>query len=431
MRALSATPPTSEAPPPEADPQDSPAEGTSHATALQTEAPPAETPAPAAEDSDEPSAQALAQAAAGAVVDVRPARVKFRKKSGLRAELNRRVEAYFEETGISSASEGLSMWFKTLILITTLATTWAALMIWATTWWQLVALAFVGGLAMAGIGFCVMHDGSHGAYSKSKAWNRIMASTLDLVGGSSYMWRFKHNVLHHTYPNIEGLDDDIEAQPFLRMAEGQGYRPWHKLQHLYLWAAYALLPVKWHFVDDYRSYLTGKINGQSFVRPKGAELALFLFGKTFFYSWVLILPLLYHSPLWVLASYAILAGTAGVTLGTVFQLAHCVEGVEFTEIPMSGQMDNPWAEHQLATTANFSPKSRFLTWYLGGLNYQVEHHLFPRVGHTHYPAISKIVQEVCAEFGVQHRTQPTLWKALAAHVGYLKGLGHPAPLELA
>jgi len=423
MRALSATPPASAALPPEAT-QAPPAEATdSPAEATDSPAAPEEEPA-------EPTAQALAQAAAGAAVDVRPARVKFRKKSGLRAELNRRVDAYFEETGISSASEGAAMWFKTLFLITTLATAWATLMIFATAWWQLVALAVVAGFAMAGIGFCVMHDGSHGAYSKSKAWNRIMASTLDLIGGSSYMWRFKHNVLHHTYPNIEGLDDDIEAQPFLRMAEGQRYRPWHALQHIYLWAAYALLPVKWHFVDDYRSILTGKINGQSFVRPKGAELALFLFGKSFFYTWVLVLPLLYHSPLWVLAAYAIMASTAGVTLGTVFQLAHCVEGVEFTEIPMSGQMDNPWAEHQLATTANFSPKSRFLTWYLGGLNYQVEHHLFPRVGHTHYPAISKIVQEVCAEFGVKHRTQPTLWNALAAHVGYLKSLGHPAPMEL-
>lgn len=355
----------------------------------------------------------------------RSPRAKFSKRSGLRKELNRRVEAYFEEAGISSASEGPAMWFKTLVLIAGLAGSWTVLQVWGTTWWHLLALASFAGVSLAGIGFCVMHDGSHGSYSKSKAWNRVMASTLDLIGGSSYMWRFKHNVLHHTYPNVEGIDDDIEAQPFLRMSEGQRRRPWHALQHFYLWAAYALLPVKWHFVDDYLSVVTGRVNGQEFVRPKGAELVLFVFGKLFFYTWALVIPALFHSPLWVLAGYVVLAASAGITLGTVFQLAHCVEGVEFCDVPESGQMEDPWAEHQIATTSNFSPKSRFLTWFLGGLNYQIEHHLFPRIGHTHYPAISKIVQEVCAEFGVRYQTQPTLWRALSAHVGHLKGLGRP------
>ncbi|MBL4847964.1 MAG: acyl-CoA desaturase [Planctomycetes bacterium] len=362
-------------------------------------------------------------------------KVKFPRHTGLRAELNRRVDAYFTDSGLSRAAAGPAMWFKTLVLIVGLAASWTAIMVWATAWWHLAILGPIAGFFIAGIGFSVMHDGGHKAYSESGFWNRAMAGVLDLVGGSSYMWNFKHNVLHHTYPNVEGLDDDIEAQPFLRMAEGQRRRPWHSLQHWYLWAAYALLPVKWHFIDDYRSYLTGQISDQPLVRPKGWDLLLLFGGKAFFYTWVFVIPLVFlsRSPEWVIASYFIMAGVAGVTLGTVFQMAHCVQDVEFASIPTSNELSLPWAEHQLATTANFCPKNPFLTWYLGGLNYQVEHHLFPRVGHIHYPAITGIVQEVCAEFGVQHRSNPTLWKALRSHVLYLKSLGRdrPATLEVA
>jgi linoleoyl-CoA desaturase len=354
-------------------------------------------------------------------------RVKFARHSGLRAELNRRVDAYFTETGLSRAAEGPGMWFKTFVLVAGLAASTSLLTLWASTWVHLIVLSTLLGLFMAGIGFAVMHDGNHSAYSRSPRWNQLMGSTLDMVGGSSYMWRFKHNVLHHTYPNIEGLDDDIEAQPFLRLADGQRRYPWHRLQVLYFWLAYAFLPVKWHFVDDFSSLIRGKLFGQTLARPRGWDLAILLGGKAFFFGWMFGLPLLYHSPGWVIASYAIVSFVSGITLGVVFQLAHCVEGVEFTGIPVDGHMELPWAEHQLATTANFSPRSRFLTWILGGLNYQVEHHLFPRVGHIHYPAVSKIVQEVCAEYGVQHRSQPTLWRALASHLRFLVRMGQPAP----
>jgi linoleoyl-CoA desaturase len=352
-------------------------------------------------------------------------KVKFPKHSGLRAELNRRVDAYFKEAGISRVASGAGMWFKTLFLVSAQIGTWAALMLWATEWWQLGVLAVLAGLSSAGIGFAIMHDGNHGAYSQSTRWNRLMGYTLDLVGGSSYIWRFKHNVLHHTYPNVQGLDDDIEAEPFLRMAATQPRYPWHRLQQWYCWFAYGLLPVKWHFIDDFSAVIKGNLNGQPMARPRGWDLALLLFGKVFFFSWALVLPLMFHSVAWCVASYLILAGVSGIALGTVFQMAHCVENVDFAEIPAGGRMELPWAEHQLATTANFAPTNRLLTWYIGGLNYQVEHHLFPKVGHVHYPAITKIVQEVCAEFGVTHRVAPTLFSAMRAHFRYFRELGRP------
>jgi linoleoyl-CoA desaturase len=361
----------------------------------------------------------------------RPQKVKFPPHSPLRAELNRRVDAYFTDAGISRAAEGPAMWFKTFFLLSGLALSWALLMVWASAWWQLLILAPISGIFAAGIGFCVMHDGSHSAYSESRRWNSAMGAVLDLIGGSSYIWRFKHNVLHHTYPNVEGLDDDIEAQPFLRMAEGQRRYPWHRLQHVYAWLAYAVLPVKWHFIDDFLTLISGKVNGQRMPRPRSWDLAFLLGAKVFFFGWVLVLPLMFRSPEWVVSAYLLQSAFSGIALGTVFQMAHCVEGVEFSSVPESGLMEMPWAEYQLSTTADFAPRSRFLTWFLGGLNYQVEHHLFPRVGHVHYPAVSKIVKEVCAEHGVEHRSQPTLWRALCSHVSFLRRLGRPvtsAPL---
>lgn len=354
-----------------------------------------------------------------------PARLKFGRRSALRPELNRRVDAYFKAKGLRRVAAGPAMWTKTATLILGLIVFWGLLLTVATTWWLHALLAAISGLFMAGIGFSVMHDGTHNAYSEKKWVNKTMGYTLDLVGGSSYMWRFKHNVMHHTYPNVEGLDDDIEAQPFLRMAEGQKHYPWHRLQHLYFWLAYALLPFKWNFLDDYKALVEGGLNGHPMPRPKGLDLFGLFFGKAFYYGWTLVLPAMLHSVSFAVVSYAMMSAVAGIALGTTFQLAHCVEDANFSEPPADGIAELPWAEHQIDTTVDFAPNSRFLTWYLGGLNFQVEHHLFPKIGHVHYPALAKIVAEVCAEQGVEHRTKQTLWQALQGHVRYLKRMGNP------
>lgn len=353
-------------------------------------------------------------------------KIKFPPHSDMRAEMNRRVDAYFEETGLDRHG-GPSMWFKTVFWMTLFWGSYAALLLWSGPWWEAALCAAGMGLGAAGIGFCIMHDGNHGSYSPRKGINRLTGYALDAMGGSSWMWKFKHNILHHSYPNLLGFDDDIEAQPFLRMASGQRRHSWHRIQFLYFWLAYAFLPVKWHFVDDYRSFFGGKINGHPAPRPRGSELFMFFFGKLFMYSWAFIIPLaLGKSLLWVLGVYAVLVLFCGVTLGTVFQLAHCVDGAEFPNIPAEGEsLEHTWVKLQLATTVDFSPRSWLVTWVVGGLNFQVEHHLYPRICHVHYPAIQKIVQETCAEFGVTHHCNQTLWQAIGAHVRHLWRLGLP------
>jgi len=195
---------------------------------------------------------------------------------------------------------------------------------------------------------------------------------------------------------------------------------------LYIWVLYVFLPPKWHWWDDFKALVTGRVGRQPMPRPRARMLLVLFAGKILFLGWALVLPMLLHPVVNVLLIYAFVSLVTGVTLGTVFQLAHCVEEAEITPLPATNErMPRSWAEHQLATTTNFCPRNRILSWYLGGLNYQVEHHLFPRISHVHYPALSPIVREVCAESGIQHMSHDNLGRALLSHIRFLKRLGRP------
>ena len=287
--------------------------------------------------------------------------------------------------------------------------------------WGAVLLTLSTSLAMAGVGFSVMHDANHGGTSSSARTNRVMSFTLDLLGASSCLWRLKHNVMHHSFPNVAGLDPDIDAgSPLLRLAPWQPHRRHHRFQHLYVWLLYGLFPLQWWFVDDFRELATGRIGGRQFRPPRGRTLLVALAGKALFLCWAFVLPALLH-PLWAVALlWGLAIFVLGNVLATVFQLAHCVGEADFLD---SRTAETDWAEHQLATTVDFGRGSKVLGWYLGGLNFQVEHHLFPRVCHLHYPALSRVVEETCRAHGVRYRSEPTLWSALAANWRWLRRMG--------
>jgi linoleoyl-CoA desaturase len=357
----------------------------------------------------------------------RTASLKFPAHTSLRDRLNEAVDEYFRSKGISKHG-GVRMWLKSLTVIAWAVASYVTLVFLASSWWLVLLSAVSLGLAVAGIGFNVQHDGGHGAYSSRRFGNRATARVLDLVGGSSYIWNFKHNIFHHQYTNVDGVDDDLEADPLLRLAPGQRRFWFHRFQHIYIWLLYGFLPPKWAWYDDIRDLITGRAGRQPITRPKGWDLAWMLVGKALYTTWVLVIPLLLH-PFWnVLGVYLVVALVAGVTLSTVFQLAHCVEEADVTSIPEDGaKLPRSWAEHQLATTADFSPRNRLLSWYLGGLNFQVEHHLFPRICHVHYPALAPVIRGVCQEAGVTHFTHKSVWRALRSHVRHLKQMGRPVP----
>jgi linoleoyl-CoA desaturase len=342
------------------------------------------------------------------------------------------VDAYFESNALDSKG-GWAMLRKTFTIILWAVTSWALLTFWATTWLDAGLLCVSLGLALAGIGFAVMHDGGHGSYSSSPWLNRLAAGALDAVGGSSYFWHHKHNVLHHSFTNVDGVDDDIDASPFLRMADSQPLRWFHRFQHWYMVPLYGLFfATKWYFVDDARSWLRGEIGAQTVPRPRGWDAVQLVGGKLFFVTWALVVPLLVHSPLSALLAYLLVNAVLGITLALVFQLAHVVDGATFVPTPSPGErLARPFVEHQLATTANFAPDHRLVTWYVAGLNFQIEHHLFPRVSHIHYPAIARIVRALCLESAIPYLSHATVWSALSAHVRFMRRIGKGEPMAAA
>lgn len=353
------------------------------------------------------------------------ARLKFGGDGGFHAELKRRVQAYFSERGLSTHG-GPPMYLKSAVMLVWLCASYALLVFAPLAWWQGVLASLSLVLAVAGIGFAVQHDATHGAYSNRASVNRAMGMTLDLVGASSYVWHWKHNVLHHTYPNVPGSDADIGVAPFGRLAPDQRHRFYYRLQPVYMWALYGFLFFKWHLVDDFLNVGQGRIERNRIPRPRGWRLFELLVGKAVFFGWALVVPMLFHSWWVVLLFYASASFLLGVVLAVVFQLAHCIEEASFPRI--SGGVDrvtDGWAAHQVHATVDFACRNRVLTWYLGGLNFQVEHHLFPRICHVHYPRIAGIVEQVCREYGVAYSAHERMGQALSSHWRWLRQMSRP------
>lgn len=355
-------------------------------------------------------------------------KLKFNGSDRFLRELRRRVDAYFDRTG-RRRRDCAKMYFKTATILAWCLGAYVLLMFVVTSWWLVLPLAAVLGLSMAAIGFNIQHDAAHKAYSE-RAWvNKLMAMTLDLVGGSSYLWDWKHNTIHHTYTNVDGYDDDINIGFLGRLSPEQKRYPFHRLQGIYLWVLYGFLAIKWHLVDDFYNVAIGRIGGHKIPRPKGKNLVVFVAGKVIFFSLAFVIPMMLH-PWWaVLGVYATAAFVSGVVLSVVFQLAHCVEEADFpvaVETASGGaRVENEWAVHQVLTTANFARGNRVLSWFLGGLNFQVEHHLFHKICHVHYPELSKVVEQVCKEFGVRYNANKTFWGAVRSHFRWLVQMGRP------
>lgn len=348
---------------------------------------------------------------------------KFQQTTAFQKDLRAAVDRELESTG-RSPRDVPSMYLKTAIILGWFAGSWLFLMFVAASPLGLIAGAISLGLAVAGIGFNIQHDGNHGAYSEHKAINWAMGFMMDVGGASSHLWRWKHNVFHHTHPNVAELDADI-AQPLIRMSPLHQRRWFHRFQVVYAWPLYSLITLSWHFLGDFTELGAGEIKGRPFPRPRGLRLLELVAGKALFFTWAVVLPLMFHPVAQVAVAFGIASGVLGLTLSIVFQLAHVVDGAEFPEVPDSGKFDTDFSVHQLKTTVDFARGNPIATWYLGGLNYQVEHHLFPKVCHVHYPRLAPIVERVCSEHGVPYLAHRTFLGALRSHARWLLVMGRP------
>ena len=352
---------------------------------------------------------------------------RFAPRGAFSRDLDAAATEYFEKSG-RDRRDSPWMYLKSAVMLTWFVSSWVLVVFYARTAVEATLAASSVGLAVAGIGMSVQHDANHGGTSKHGWVNRLFGSTLDVMGVASFIWRVKHNIGHHTFTNIQGMDHDIDFGVLARASSEQPHRPWHRYQHLYLWVFYGFLLPKWVFYDDFVILRSRFIGKHPLPPPTRSKLAAFVVWKLFFVGWAIVIPAMYH-PLWqVLVLHLVGCFALGLTLGTVFQLAHCTREADFPAY-VPGERMEEWTVHQVATTVDFARDNRLVSWFVGGLNFQVEHHLFPKVCHIHYPALSRIVERIAGEHGIRFRSHPTLGSALVSHVAYLRDMGRPATVS--
>jgi linoleoyl-CoA desaturase len=344
-------------------------------------------------------------------------------KHSLHNELKKRVQQYFDENGISETGNS-TLYIKAIVLVSGFVLTYLHLMIFQPVWWvALLECVLLAGFT-SGIGFNLMHDGSHGSFSKSKVANRLAGFSINLFGASHYLWNVKHNMIHHSFTNVDGVDDDIEVGSLMRFAPTQKRHKLHRLQHLYFGFLYALLYIFWVFVSDYKKYFTRRIAALELKPMTFKEHAGFWLVKIFHALVFVVLPIMVWGWAAWLIGFVAYTFITGFTISIVFQLAHTVEHTEFPVADIeTNKLPDEFAAHQIKTTANFATNNKLISWLVGGLNFQIEHHLFPKISHVHYPKIHPIVKEVCQEYQLQYIEYPTMGKAIMGHVRFLKALG--------
>jgi linoleoyl-CoA desaturase len=358
-------------------------------------------------------------------------RISFDSGGDFMRETRREVEAYLARGSMRRAGH-VRLHAKAPIAIGLIVLSWA-LLLFGPSSLVLTPLSFVGLLLGAMLtGFCVQHDANHGASFRKARHNHLLGWTADaLLGFSSYAWRVRHNVAHHTYTNVDGHDGDITQMPVARLVPAQPSKPWYRFQHIYIWPLYSLMGLRLQTIGDFAAFRRGSIGRSALRTPRRWDLAGFIIGKVIFFSWTLLIPSLLY-PWWiVLLSFFGVSLVLSLIMVVIFQLAHCVEETTSASAEELRSHRRIWAVHQVETTADFCPRNPALTWLLGGLNYQIEHHLFPHTPHTHYPQIARIVRRTAAKHGVHYTVQASLWAALSSHARHLRSMGAQGlPVEL-
>ena len=287
-------------------------------------------------------------------------------------------------------------------------------------------LWFVMAFGKAFIGTSVMHDSLHGSYSNKKKINTAVGFCSYLIGVNPKMWQIQHNVIHHTYTNVHEVDEDLDAHYVLRFSPNQNRKWFHRYQHIYVWLFYCLPVILWSSIKDFKKLVLYKKKG--FIKTGGEfnkYLAIIVIQKLVYYSVFIGVPMyiLDWSFGTTFAMFIFMEGLTGLLLSFVFQTAHVMPENSFLNQKETMIKAN-WAEHQLMTTTNYGRKSKILCWFTGGLNFQIEHHLFPNICHIHYPSIAEIVRDTAKEYDLPYFEFRTFHQAIRAHYFQLKTLGN-------
>jgi linoleoyl-CoA desaturase len=344
--------------------------------------------------------------------------------------LRARVDAYFAESGLKPSGDA-RVWPKTGVMLALYFVPWALIAFGVTgAGWGFWAAEVAMGLGLAGVGLNVLHDANHGSLTASKKMNDAISMVVDFIGGNSVMWRIQHNVLHHTFTNVDGLDEDIAVPYVMRFSPTRPHHFFHRFQWLYAWGFYAIMTLYWLTIKDFVSLMRYKKSGMLARSGStfGRVLGWLLVTKVVQFGYVLGLPMVFSglSVGQILLGWVVMHAVSGLCLAAIFQPAHVLEDHAFAEAEQGGLLPADAFTHQLQTTANFGTRSRLLTWLCGGLNHQIEHHLFPNVCHVHFRKLAPIVRKTAEEFGLPYRSNTSFAEALWLHTRMLWQLGRAA-----
>jgi linoleoyl-CoA desaturase len=348
-------------------------------------------------------------------------------------ELRELVNEYFEKNKLSKYGNA-NMIMKSVFMVSLYFIPYILMLTGVIDSFSGILLCWiVMGIGMSGVGMALMHDANHGTYSKNQKINQWLGYSLYLLGGFPPTWKYQHNTLHHGFTNIDGHDEDIEPIGLLRFSPHKPLIRFHKFQHWYAWFFYGLMTLSWVTVKDFSKLSEyNKNNAPLGNHTSYSQLLFTLIGSKILYYLIflaiplIVLPVSWH---WIVVFFLAMHFVSGLLLSTIFQTAHVVSTSAYPLPDVNGNIENNWAIHQLSTTTDFSPDNKLLTWLIGGLNYQVEHHLFPNICHVHYKNISAIVRNTANKYELPYHVQPGFIRAVMNHVKMLKLLGKQPPVQ--
>lgn len=342
------------------------------------------------------------------------------------SEVRKRVNQHFKDKNVSKYAN-TEMKFKTFFMISLYFIPMILMYSGVVTGlWPIMGMWGLMGFGMSGIGLSIMHDANHGAYSKNKMVNESYGFLINFIGAYDANWKIQHNMLHHSFTNINEYDGDIE-NPVMRFSPNQKRKRLYKYQAFYAPFLYALMTLYWFISKDFQRIST--YNKKNLLGSQGLTyrkaLGMASFHKIWYLGLTLVLPIvIVDLPWWqTFLGFMLMHGITGLLLALIFQPAHVLEETEFFTADDNGSVENNWAIHQMKTTANFANNARIFSWFIGGLNHQIEHHLFPKICHVHYRDISKIVEKTAKEFNVPYHQHKTFYSALKSHFTLLNELG--------
>lgn len=355
-------------------------------------------------------------------------RVKFNNKDRpeFYKELTLKVNKYFKDRNLSKHAN-LNMKIKTAVMVSLYFIPLIFLLNGSlTTFWPILGAYVMMSLGMSGIGLAIMHDANHGAYSANKKVNHALGYLINIIGGYHVTWKIQHNVLHHSFTNIQEHDEDLD-QNVMRFSPNQERKAIFRYQAYYCTLFYGLLSIFRFAVKDLQQLL--RYNKMGLLKSQGlsfpARLAELIFVKSIYLTVTLIIPIVIL-PIagWqVFLSFFVMHYISGLIFAYIFQPAHILEEVDFYKLDENGSVENNWAIHEMRTTANYANGSTIFAWFIGGLNHQIEHHLFPHVCHVHYKEISKIVQATAEQYDVPYHSHKTFFDAVKSHLSVMHQLG--------